>query len=180
MSADGNTVLIGGRSDDSNMGAAWVFSRSNGVWSQQGAKLVGSGNVGVGKQGTSVSLSADGTTAIIGGISDNSSVGAAWVFTRSNSVWSQQGAKLVGTGSVGTCTQGRSVLLSADGNTAIIGGQLDNSSNGAVWVFTRSGSVWSQQGAKLTGTGAVGTSNFGYYNFIKCRWKHCNNWRVFR
>jgi hypothetical protein len=158
LSADGNTVLIGGRSDDSNMGAAWVFTRSNGVWSQQGSKLVGSGNVGVGKQGTSVSLSADGTTAIIGGISDNSSVGAAWVFTRSNSVWSQQGAKLVGTGSVGTCTQGRSVSLSADGNTAIIGGQFDNSSNGAVWVFTRSGSVWSQQGAKLTGTGSSGLS----------------------
>ena len=123
------------------IGAAWVFTRSNGVWTQQGGKLVGIGAVGSAQQGHSVALSADGNTAIIGGYDNNSSVGAAWVFTRSSGVWTQQGNKLVGSGAVGAAQQGLSVALSADGNTAIVGGSLDNSIVGAAWVFTRSGGV---------------------------------------
>ena len=69
-----------------------------------------------------MALSADGNTALIGGPSDNGGVGAAWVFTRSGSTWTQQGAKLVGTGAVGHAGQGWSVALSADGNTALVGG----------------------------------------------------------
>jgi hypothetical protein len=69
-------------------------------------------------------------------IGDNGEVGAAWVFTRSGGVWSQQGSKLVGTGAVGPAGQGRSVALSADGNTAIVGGPADNTNIGAAWVFT--------------------------------------------
>ena len=48
------------------------------------------------------------------------------------------------------------MALSADGNTALIGGPGDNSYVGAAWVFTRSGSTWTQQGAKLTGGGETG------------------------
>jgi hypothetical protein len=163
LSADGNTAIVGGPTDNSFVGAAWVFTRSGGVWSQQGSKLVGSGYVAnpTVEQGGSVALSADGNTAIVGGLEDNSGVGAAWVFTRSGGVWTQQGSKLVGSGNVGVSFQGDSVALSADGNTAIVGGGFDNSGVGAAWVFTRSGSTWTQQGSKLVGTGAVGTANQG-------------------
>jgi len=52
---------------------------------QQGPKLVGTGALGsITRQGGSIALSADGNTAIVGGYDDNSQVGAAWVFTRSN------------------------------------------------------------------------------------------------
>ena len=135
-------------------GAAWVFTRSNGVWTQQGDKLVGTGAVGKAGQG-SVALSGDDNTAILGGDGDNGNAGAAWVFTRTAGVWTQQGAKLVGTGAVGAAWQGASVALSGDGNTAIVGGVADNSFAGASWVFTRSGGVWTQQGSKLVGTGAA-------------------------
>jgi hypothetical protein len=54
-------------------------------FTQQGPKLVGTGAVGD-QQGTSVSLSGDGNTAIAGGPSDNENTGAAWVYTRSNGV----------------------------------------------------------------------------------------------
>ncbi len=162
LSADGNTAIVGGSGDNSNAGAAWVYTRSGGVWTQQGAKLTGTGAVGSAHQGTHVALSADGNTAIIGGYSDNSSAGAAWVFTRSGGVWTQQGAKLVGTGAAGGAHQGDGVALSADGNTAVIGGPNDNSAKGATWVFTRSGGVWTQQGTKLVGTGgALGAVNQG-------------------
>jgi hypothetical protein len=159
LSADGNTAIVGGPSDNSGAGAAWVFTRSNGVWTQQGNKLVGTDAVGNAEQGSSVALSADGNTAIVGGFNDNS--GAVWVFTRSGGIWSQQGDKLVGTGAVGAAGQGYSVALSADGNTAIVGGSLDTTQIGAAWVFTRSNGVWTQQGNKLVGTGAVGNSRQG-------------------
>jgi len=157
LSADGNTALVGGNGDNSNIGAAWVFTRSNGVWSQQGSKLVASDASGaVVQQGSSVSLSADGNTALVGGNQDNSNIGAAWIFTRSNGVWSQQGSKLVASDASGAAQQGSAVSLSADGNTALIGGPTDNSDVGAAWVFTRSNGVWSQQGNKLVGTGGFG------------------------
>jgi len=160
LSADGNTAIVGGPDDNSQVGAAWVFTRSGGVWTQQGGKLVGTGVAGSEgvKQGRSVALSADGNTALVGGFLDNNDVGAVWVFTRSGGVWTQQGGKLVGTGAVGVTSQGYAVALSADGNTALVGGPLDNNYAGAAWVFTRSGGVWTQQGGKLAGTGAVGTA----------------------
>jgi hypothetical protein len=75
------------------------------------------------KQGNSVGLSADGNTAIVGGPADNATTGAAWVFTRTNGAWSQQGPKFVASDAIGLASQGQSVSLSADGNTAIIGGK---------------------------------------------------------
>lgn len=150
ISDDGNTIAFGSVADDSNVGAAWVFTRSEETWSQQGTKLVGTDRVGVSEQGQHVALSQDGNTLAVGGPADNTNVGAVWVYTRSGSTWSQQGSKLVGTGYVGTCYQGRALSLSADGNTLAAGTELDNVNKGAIWIFTRSEGTWSQQGSKLT------------------------------
>src|SRR5262249_14129924 len=161
-SADGKTDRVGGWGGE----GAWVFTRSGATWTQQGKKLVGSGAVGKARQGMSVALSADGNTAIVGGWSDNGKTGAAWVFTRTRGVWTQQGKKLVSIDAVGSARQGMAVALSADGNTAIVGGRGNNAwcrsapcgvgAAGAAWVFTRSDGVWTQQGNKLVSTGAVG------------------------
>jgi hypothetical protein len=161
LSGDGNTAIAGGGNDNGNTGAAWVYHRSGGVWTQQGSKLVGTGAVGSANQGVSVALSGDGNTAIVGGSWDNGHAGAAWVFTNNAGVWTQQGGKLVGTGAVGNANQGVSVALSGDGNTAIVGGGNDNGNAGAAWVYKRSGGVWTQQGSKLVGTGAVGNAEQG-------------------
>ena len=48
-----------------------MFTRSGGVWTQQGKKLVGADAVGSARQGMSVALSADGNTTIVGGPGDN-------------------------------------------------------------------------------------------------------------
>jgi hypothetical protein len=155
LSADGNTALIGGPGDNGFVGAAWVFTPSQPTWTQQGAKLTGGGESGAGDFGTGAALSADGNTVLIGGAGDNGGVGAAWVFTRSGTTWTQQGEKLAGTGETGEGQFGQGVALSGDGNTALIGGPGDNTQVGAAWVFTRSGSTWTQQGAKLTGGGEL-------------------------
>jgi hypothetical protein len=175
LSANGDTALIGGYVDHSDTGAAWVFERSGAgvgaTWEQQGAKLTGGGEEsGEGEFGWSVAVSAEGDTALIGGRKDDEGVGAAWVFTRSGSgadaSWEQQGAKLTGGGEEsGEGEFGQSLALSAEGDTALIGGFHDDSGDGAAWVFTRTGSgadaSWAQQGAKLTGAGEVGRGYFG-------------------
>ncbi len=162
ISADGNTAVVGGIYDNNQQGATWVFTRNAGVWSQQGTKLVGTGGAGdFVYQGYSVAISADGNTLIESGWRDNIDTGAVWIFTRNAGVWTQQGSKLVGSGAVGgQILQGTSVAISSDGNTALVGGSGDNAA-GAVWVFTRSGDVWTQHGSKLVGTGGVGPTNQG-------------------
>jgi hypothetical protein len=175
ISADGNTAIVGAPGDGDGAGAAWVFTRSGGVWLPQGDKLVGAGSSGHASQGSSVALSADGNTTVVGGPNDNSGGGAAWVFGRSNRVWAQQGNKLVGIGAVGCAHQGWSVAVSADGSTAIIGGPFAcpitcpsgsfcwlAPGYGAAWVFTSGGGLWSELGEKLVGTGGVGTPMQGY------------------
>jgi gliding motility-associated-like protein len=161
ISGDGNTAIVGGTLDDQTQGASWIFVRSGGVWTQQGSKLVGTGTVGQSRQGQAVAISADGNTAIVGGFVDDTYIGAAWIFTRNGSSWTQQGNKLVGNGYIGNPSLGMSVALSADGNTALVGGRQDNNAAGAVWVFTRSGGVWTQQGNKVTGTGSIGVATLG-------------------
>src|SRR4051812_11433721 len=102
---------------------------------QQGPKLLGT--VEVASQGSSVALSADGNTAIVGGHSDVGGIGAAWIFTRKGGTWTRQGDKLVGSGAAGQAWQGVSVALSAAGDIAIVGGPYDNGGVGAAWVFMR-------------------------------------------
>ena len=158
VSADGNTAIVGGYADNNYAGATWIFTRNGSVWSQQGSKLVGTGAVNIpyaAYQGWSVALSSDGNTALVGGIQDDTAKGAVWVFSRSGNLWGQQGNKLVGTGALGHAEQGYSVSLSADGNTGLVGAYADDGNKGATWVFTRTGTAWSQMGSKLVGTGAA-------------------------
>jgi FG-GAP repeat len=161
LSGDGGTVLVGGFVDHSDVGAAWVFTRAGTTWTQQGEKLTGGEESGMGEFGWSVALSAEGDTALIGGHEDGGGVGAAWVFARSGSTWAQQGEKLTGGEASGTGQFGQDVALSADGETALIGGQGDGGGVGAAWVFARSGLSWAQQGGKLTGAGEAGAGYFG-------------------
>ena len=158
LSDDGNTAIVGGYGDNANAGAAWLFTRSGGVWTQQGSKLVGTGTVGAAFQGSSVSLAGDGNTVMVGGYGDNANAGAAWVFTQSGGVWTQQGSKLVGTGAVGAAFQGSSVALSDDGNTAIVGGHGDNSNAGAAWVFLQPASTQSTSTQSQTASPASKSS----------------------
>jgi Divergent InlB B-repeat domain/FG-GAP repeat len=149
VSANGNTAIVGGPFDNNGAGAAWIFTRSGGTWMEQ-QKLTASDASGAAQLGWSVSISDNGNTAIVGGPGDNNSSGAAWVFTQSGGVWTQQGAKLSGIGAVGSAEQGYAVAISGDASTAIIGGWADSNALGAAWVFTQSSGTWSQQGSKLS------------------------------
>jgi len=164
ISADGNTAIVGGPADNPNgtQGAAWIYTRANGVWTQQGSKLAPADEVAPGNVGWSVALSADGNTALIGAANDNTNQynGAAWIFTRSNGSWTEQ-QKLVGLSAQGSPHQGFSVALSGDGKTAVIGGPGDSGGAGAAWIFSQKNGSWTQQ-QKLTVSGATGIAQAGF------------------
>ncbi len=150
LSADGNTALVGSFCEGT-VGAAWFFTQSGGGWIED-TKLVGSGAIGDAFEGLAVALSSDGNTALVCGHFDNNFVGAAWVFTRVNGIWSQQVVKLTPGGTTGGAPQfGQSVALSGDGDTAFVGGPADNNFAGATWIFTRTKGVWTGQ-SKLSGS----------------------------
>ncbi|HKC23184.1 MAG TPA: hypothetical protein VKF32_00505, partial [Thermoanaerobaculia bacterium] len=93
LTPDGNTALIGGSGDDSSKGAFWVFTRSNGAWTQQGGKFFGTGSAA--QLGQSLAISSDGNTAIAGGWADRAGPGAAWVFLRTCGHGDQNGSGTV-------------------------------------------------------------------------------------
>ncbi|HLJ44665.1 MAG TPA: IPT/TIG domain-containing protein [Bryobacteraceae bacterium] len=159
LSGDGNTAVLGAPGDNAMVGGAFVFTRAAGQWSQFGGELVGSAPAGSSQQGWSVAISNDGSTALVGGPTDRGGVGTVWVWIQSAGRWSEQ-AKLQASDAVGNAGQGCAVALSADGNTAAIGGCHDSNEAGAVWIWKRSGGQWSEQ-IKLVGTDAPGGAKQG-------------------
>lgn len=165
ISSDGTTALIGSPGEGAK-GAARVFARSGSEWTAQGPALEGEGEMNESGFGESVALSAHGDTAIVGGGGGAGTGGGAWVFVRSGESWGEQGPKLEGSEASGgsqfaSSGFGHAVAVSGDGNTALVGGSLDENAVGAVWVFDRSGSSWTEQGKKITAAGEVGPGDFG-------------------
>jgi hypothetical protein len=188
LSADGSTLAVGAPGESSaatgingdrrstaapNSGAVYVFTRSGLSWTQQA--YVKASNTGVHDEfGTSVALSADGSTLIVGAPEESSAAtgiggdqtsnaasrsGAVYVFTRGGTTWSQQAyVKASNTGVDDDF--GTSVALSANSSTLVVGAPGERSAAtgiggdqtsdaapgaGAVYVFVRDGATWSQQ-----------------------------------
>lgn len=198
VSISGDTLIVGAPHEDSdttginstpsdpsinhNSGAAYVFERNGTTWSQQAylkAANSGSGDL----FGFSVAL--DGATAVVGAYKEDSNVagvnsipsdpssdfdaGAAYVFVRTGSTWSQQ-AYLKASNPGGFDWFGEKVAVS--GNTVVVGARLEDSNttgvdstpsdpnqsfeSGAAYVYTRTTGVWTQQAylkASNTGNG---------------------------
>jgi hypothetical protein len=155
VSVSSDTAVVGAYGKNSNKGAAYVFVRSGSNWNQQ-AKLTASDGAASDYFGTSVSISSD--TAIVGASGKDSHTGAAYVFVRSGSIWSQQIKLTASDPSAGGDYFGHSVSVSGD--TALVGAYCKDSNTGAAYVFVRSGSNWSQQ-VKLTASDAASGDYFG-------------------
>lgn len=168
LSMDGNTLAVGAEGHNGFTGAVYVFSRLNETWSQQSILIAS--NADPDMFGHSTSLSSDGNTLAIGAWyeesadanqSDNSTplAGAAYIFERNGSGWSQQA--YIKPSTIGGDSFGERVRLSGDSNTLAVsavkedsnavgvnGDESDNSAEnaGAVYIFVRSGEIWVQQG----------------------------------
>jgi hypothetical protein len=174
VAISGDTVVTGGPD------AAYVFVRSGTSWSQQGY-LVGSNTMENDLFGWSVAISGD--TIAVGAPSETSGLegdesgessgsGAAYVFVRSGTSWSQQ-AFLKASNAGGNDRFGWSVAISGD--TVVVGALLERSNatgvngdqsndlaprSGAAYVFVRSGTSWSQQ-AYLKASNTKADDQFG-------------------
>ena len=161
VAISGDYVLIGASGDNvasyANLGAAYVFVQSGGIWTQQ-AKLAADDGAANDDFGTSVAISGD--YAIVGAYSNGFfgavNQGSAYVFVRNGSNWTQQ-TKLSHNGAADDFFGG-SVAIS--GNYAIVGayGKTvgSNSDQGAAYVFVRSGTNWTYQAQLTASDGAAG------------------------
>ncbi len=194
VALSGDTVVIGAIGEASNAtgvngdqadnsafqsGAAYVFSRSGSTWTQQ-AYLKASNTEAGDYFGVSVAVSDDivvigaglessNATGVGGNQADNSASysGAAYIFSRSGSTWTQQAYLKASNTEAGdyfgvsVAVSGDTALIGALGEASsaigVVGNQADNSAlnSGAAYVFTRSGSTWTQQAyLKASNTGS--------------------------
>ena len=159
VSVSADTAVIGASSEINAQGAAYVLVRSGGVWTQQ-QELTASDGAVDDYFGFSVSVSGD--TAVIGAwnkaINSQSGQGAAYVFVRSNGVWTRQQEL---TAPDGAWEDAFGFSVSVSGDTAVIGAPGKNAGQGATYVFVRSGGAWTQQQELTASDGAAGDW-FGY------------------
>ncbi|HYT59117.1 MAG TPA: Ig-like domain-containing protein [Haliangiales bacterium] len=146
VAMDGDTIVVGAPLDSEagfDAGAAYVFVRAGSSWSQQ-ARLLAADAASSTRFGSSVALSGD--TLVVGApFAGTTDTGAAYVFVRNGSSWTQQ-AKLASTDAIGGDQFGTS--LAVEGDTlavGAVGAGLDFLDEGAVYVFTRSSGTWTQQ-----------------------------------
>lgn len=160
---DGDTCIVGADREDgagTNRGAAYVFTRSGGVWTQQ-QKLTASDAANNDFFGSCVCVLGD--TCLIGAprqASGGTLRGAVYVFTRSGGVWTQV-QKLTASDAADNNLFGDSISI--DGTTCVIGCSRNDSLGtdaGAAYVFTESGGVWTQQ-QKLTASDGAAGDYFG-------------------
>ena len=112
--------------------------------------------------GSQVSISDEGDYAIAGAWNENGGYGAAYIFTRSGSTWTQQ-AKIVSSDLQSGDAFGGDVSINGDGTYAAVGARREDtggSNTGSVYIFTRSGSTWTQQ-AKIQASDLQASDEFG-------------------
>jgi hypothetical protein len=155
LSGLGNVALIGAPDHNGYAGAAYVFVRGAGSWSQQREfqDPVAPGEA----YGYSVSEAADGLTAVIGAPLANGAQGAAYVASQIDG--SQQ--QLVGTATPATSLFGLSVAINALAGRVLVGSPTANLGDGAAFVFDRAGGSWTQT-QELVQFNGSGSDQFGY------------------
>lgn len=158
LDVSGNTLVAGALGADStapngppNAGAAVVFVRTGGQWAAQGR--LEAVDAGAGRRFADT-IAIDGDVVVVGAPLDDdlgARSGSVYVFVRQGATWSQQ-AKLTAADGAANDTFGTAVAIAGD-SLAVGSPRNTNAAGvaaGAVYVFARAGTSWSQQ-AKLVG-----------------------------
>jgi putative cell wall-binding protein len=159
VAIDGNTAVVGAPYKGAG-GAAYVFVRtSGGAWTQQ-AKLTVSGAMTDYTFGASVAVHRN--TIVVGAPGRDTGRGAAYVFTRSGTAWTEQA--MLSAGAEGAAHDGFGLSVALMGDTAVIGTPSSGEQgidSGSAYVFVRSGSSWSRQQKLLAADGGP-EDEFGF------------------
>lgn len=124
LSYNGDTAIVGGENDNGGAGAAWVFQRSGGTWTQAAPKFSGQAEE---RCGVSVAISADGNRAIM-----SCKEHGVDIFVHTGGNWFQEGPEI-------PIPAGNAIALSGDGNTALLGDHTDAN------ILVRGESGWTEQ-----------------------------------
>ena len=161
ISADGSTIVVGAEDKESGFGAVYVFDAVGNLIAKPVPEDAEAGD----KFGTSVAVSADGSTIVVGaqtGDSDEDDTGAVYVFDADGN----QIAKLTAEDGAAGEQFGYSVAVSADGSTIIVGAldglDDDGDETGAVYVYTADGSGGYTE-MKLVASDGTGSDEFGSF-----------------
>ena len=165
VSIDGDTIIAGAYQEDttaSDAGSAYIFTGSGATWTQQ-AQIQASDAAATDYFGYSVSIS--GNTVVVGARYDDdggSNSGSAYVFVRSGTTWTQQ-AKLTASDAQASDDFGWDVDIDKDHIVVAAPREDTNASDaGAIYVFSRSGSTWTEV-KKIQASITVGSINYlGY------------------
>jgi len=162
LDADGELLLVGARRDEpGGRGVAYVYGRRAGAWSEEARWLAPSGQTSD-QFGLAVALA--GSTAVVGAAREETAGarhGAAYVFQRSPTGWSLA-ARLVASDAEDLDLFGAAVAI--DGDRVLVGAHRADApdpSSGAVYVFDRSGAVWTET-AILTPGAPAAQDQFGF------------------
>jgi len=162
VAISGDTAVVGAWDDDTpeetDVGSAYVFVRSGGVWTQQ-AHLFASDGAAFDYFGVSVAIFGD--TAVVGAWDDDTpggpDAGSAYVFVRSGGVWTEQAHLFASDGAADDHFGG--VYIAISGDTAVVGANSDDTPGGwdagSAYVFVRSGGVWTEQAHLFASDGAT-------------------------
>lgn len=174
ISSDGTTALIGAPgvtvSGQTFAGVAYVFTRINGIWSSKPAAAFADPGAATNDEfGYSVALSGDGSTAVIAApgtsISGNAGAGKAYLYTRTNGIWSGTPTVVFSdpTG-LGGDEFGFSTALSADGQTALIGAPYSavtgNTNAGDAYLYQQQNETWPSAPTATFGDPAGATKDY--------------------
>lgn len=172
LSVDGDRAVISAEGDGqmgTNAGAAYVFERIAGVWTEQ-AKIVGSDSAAGDAFGHAVWVSGD--RIIVGAQNHDGAApnaGAAYIFELQADTWVET-AKLESSDIAAADRFGREVSL--DGTRCIIGSETNDAfatDAGSAYIFELAGGVWTQTN-QLTPTGGAAGDFFGHAVSIKGNW----------
>lgn len=156
-SEDGDTIAVGARDDD-DKGSVYVYGWNGSSWN--GPKFTASDGVAGDYFGWSVSLSDDGNTIVIGAVFDNSS-GSIYINHWNGSTWIE--TKLTSSDVATNDDFGFSVSASGNGNTIVVGAELDDDNDaysGSAYIYCWNDSSWIE--TKLTASDGVFGDYFGY------------------
>ncbi|HEX3772104.1 MAG TPA: hypothetical protein VHV30_14610 [Polyangiaceae bacterium] len=158
VALSGNTLLVGAAGRTSGQGAVYAFTRTGSTWTQKQEITEGTGGQPNDCFGCALALS--GATAVIGAPGASAATGGAFVYKQASTLtWSQQ-SQFLG-GAVGD-SFGFSVALNPSANVMAVGAFGSSSQRGSVYVFSQSGTTWTQPQAPLTASDGVAGDSFGY------------------
>lgn len=139
VALSGDTAVIGAW-NNTGKGAAYVFTRSNGNWTQEVKLSLGSNGVTNDQFGNSVAIS--GNTAVVGAWQRNSNEGAAYIFEKkTTNGWPAATAPtstLVVSGANGRF--GAAIAIASE--TVLVSAFRANTEDGAVYIFDKGGTDW--------------------------------------